>query len=98
MRFLSVMFMPVLAVIAGPVALAMGAEPDVGAPVLVVAPPWGPPPESIVHAAGGAVMSPEQNTISTLAVSEDADFLEKLRQSGAIILLDGRRLAAICGV
>lgn len=89
--------MPFLAVAATPLALLSAAPPRAGAPVLVIAAPWRDA-GAIIAAAGGAVLGPQTAPLATIATSDRPDFAARLRRSGAFAVLDGTRLAAICGV
>lgn len=83
-----------LVLIAGGPALAVASAPTApGAPVLVVA----GDAERIVRHAGGRTLGPSAAAFGTLASSPDGDFLRRLHDGGAWLVLDGRIIAAICG-
>ncbi|SES29586.1 hypothetical protein SAMN04490244_109142 [Tranquillimonas rosea] len=74
------------------VSLASSAQP--GAPVIVV----GPDAVRAIHVAQGRRIGPRRAPLGVLAVSDRPDFANRLRQSGAWAVLDGRAAAWICGV
>ena len=91
-----------LALIATIVALGLaalpGGHPTVGAPVLVIAPPWGPGAAAIVARAGGKAVGPVDAAFGTLAAFDGTIPVEKMRALGAWSVRDGASLALICGV
>ena len=94
MRRYSTPIMIFLAVVAGP-AVTLAARPvEPGQPLLVIA----ADPGAVVARAGGAPVSPVSAPIGTLAAAPDPDFARRLKDGGAWLVLDGRVLAAICGV
>lgn len=83
--------------LAGPaMVLAALANPAPGDLRFVLHPPWLDAAD-LVENAGGDVFGPERSLIGVFAVPNSADFDQKARRSGAWLLLDGRRLAQICG-
>ncbi len=98
MRSLPILLMPILALAAGPIALLLSGPVDGGEPVLVISPPWGDPAPIVVLRAGGQLLGPEETTFATLAFSDVPDFPDRLRRSGAMAVLSGTRIAALCGV
>ena len=67
------------------------------APVLAVAPPWIDLDAAIAR-AGGRAVSPAPAPMAALAVGPGPDFARRLKAAGAWMVLDGRRLADLCGV
>jgi len=98
MRSLPILLMPFLALVAGPVAFLLSGPVDEAEPVLVIAPPWGDPALVVVARAGGHLLGPQDTTFATLAFSDVPDFPDRLRRSGAMAVLSGTRIAALCGV
>lgn len=97
MKNLFPVMMGVLCALVGP-ALALVSSPAVpGEPVLVLSLPWEQSAEGLIEQAGGSLLGPISAPLATLAMPESPDFLEKLKIGGALWVLDGRRLAAICG-
>lgn len=84
----------VLTILAGPVLAAMGGAPRAGDPVVVV----GPDPEAIVARAGGMALGPSRAPLGILAVAPDRGYADRLDAAGAWLVLDGRALAALCGI
>jgi hypothetical protein len=80
----------------GPAALALsGGAVEPGAPVLVLAAPWRDP-AALVEAAGGRVIALAEAPLATLGVFPDAAALERVGARAWAV--DGRRVAAFCGV
>ncbi len=98
MSYLPIILMQLLAVVLTPVVLVMSSPPQQGEPVLVLAPVGGQGLDKIIANAGGEVLGPEQAPLATLAYSSDPDFINQLHLSGAWLVLNGSRIAAICGV
>ncbi len=94
MRRLSIPVMIALAVFGGPAATVAARPAAAGFPVLVIA----ADPEAVVARAGGTPVAPISAPLGTLAAAGDPDFIQRLRDGGAWLVLDGRVLAAICGV
>jgi hypothetical protein len=98
MSYLPIILMQLLAVVLTPVVLAMSSPPQPDEPVLVVALVGALGLDEIIANAGGEILGPEQAPLATLAYSSDPDFINQLHLNGAWLVLDGRRIAAICGV
>ena len=80
--------------VVGPVAaLALAPNPAAGAPVLVIA----PDPARLVEEAGGHVVGPRIARWAVL-VEGGPEVIEALDASGAWLVRDGTRIAAICGL
>lgn len=94
MQRFAVLTMICLSVLAGPAALFAAPPASSGRPVLVIA----PNPEAVVSGAGGRPVALGRAPLGTLAASAAPDFVSRLRKNGAWFVLDGRALAAICGV
>jgi len=90
-----------IAGLGGPTAALVAAgAPDpasAAAPVLAVAPPWIDLDAAIAR-AGGRAISPAPAPLAALAVGPGPDFARRLKAAGAWMVLDGRRLADLCGV
>lgn len=83
-----------LAVLAGPAVALVARPPADGGPFLVIA----AHPDATIVRAGGTRLSPLGAPLGALAASGDPGFARRLREGGAWLVLDGRVLAAICGV
>lgn len=89
--------MGIICALVGP-ALALVSSPAVpGEPVLVLTLPWNGSAEGLIEQSGGFALGPISVPLATLAMPEAPDFIQKLKSGGAWLVLDGRRLAAICG-
>jgi hypothetical protein len=53
--------------------------------------------EHIVRNSGGRVIGPASAPLASLAVSDDPEFIERLRSFGTFMVLDGRSIAQLCG-
>jgi hypothetical protein len=82
-------------VVAFPISLGATVAPEPGQPVLVVAPPWSGGAAEIVERASGREIYPTRAPLAVMAVFDDPSQLET---AGAWLVLDGRRVAAICGI
>lgn len=97
MRFATYFLLFVLVGLTGPVFALANAKPQVGEIVLVV----GPDPAAhhiSVHEIGGRVLGPEYSRFGVFAISEEPGFAAALLAQGVWIVLDGRRMAALCGI
>jgi len=81
-----------------PSAFALAPKP--GAPVAVIASPWAPDGDAlrIVAAADGRVMGAARDGDIAIAMPGGADFVSRLYQSGAALVLDATVLAACLSV
>ena len=72
--------------------------PRSGEQVAVVFTPWtdAEAASERVWRAGGSILS--QNGSAVVAISDSDTFFTRLRQSGAVLILDAERVAALCGV
>jgi hypothetical protein len=82
-----------LTVLGGPAVALIARAPEEGGPVLVVA----ANPDASIRGAGGRPFGPGRAPLGSLATSNDPEFAQRLRESGAWLVLDGRILSAICG-
>lgn len=89
--------MGMFCVLAGPVLALMSSPPVSGQPVLVITAPWGSTAEELIALAGGVPVGPVSAPIAIMATSDEVAFVMRLKQAGAWLVLDGQRLAAICG-
>lgn len=79
-----------------PMALLATTRPEPGGVALVIVPPWAPGGASgVVAAAGGREIGPMRAPFAVLAVFNGHDMG---MSHGAWAILDGRLIAAICGV
>lgn len=92
--FVSLIMMPLLAL---PIMIVASAGPFSGGPVLVVS-PWGEATQANISQAGGRLIGPQSAPLGAFATSDDPDFPQRLKASGAWAVINGARLAAICGV
>jgi len=97
MHVWAAILMGVFCVLAGPVLALISSPPVPGRPVLVVTVPWGTGAEDLIVLAGGVPMGPVSAPIASMAMSDTAGFVTRLKQAGAWLVLDGQRLAEICG-
>lgn len=87
-----------LALVASPVVLVASSTPRDGIPVIVVGAPWGDRLETVISQAGGQILGPESAPFARIATSDTPEFFQRLRDAGAWAVLDGTRLATLCGV
>ncbi len=81
----------------GAAALAALPAARPGYPVLVIGGPFAPAAELAVL-AGGYPVGPGTGVIGQIAHSQDPSFLSRLRDGGALLLLDAERLSFVtCG-
>jgi hypothetical protein len=79
--------------IAGSVPAAFSLAPAPGAAVAVIAPPWAPAGEAVrIVAASNGVMLDAKGVV-VFAESPDGDFISKLYQAGAVLVLDAAAVA-----
>jgi hypothetical protein len=81
---------------AGSMPAALALAPKSGAPVAVIASPWAEDGAAlrIVAAADGRVIGAAHDGEIAVATSTSDDFVSRLYQSGAALVLDGAALAA----
>lgn len=91
-RWSLIVIFPLLAM---PVALGALQAPRPGEPVLVVAAPWSDGAGEVVARASGREIYPVRAPMAALAIFEDPTLLNA---AGAWLVLDGRRIAELCGV
>jgi hypothetical protein len=89
-------FILVMAALTGPILALSAARPVPGELVLVIAPPWIDRVEAISQ-SGGQVIGPITPFFQTFALSDQPSFDTILKENGAWFVLDGRRLALLCG-
>lgn len=80
-----------------PVLAVIGAPLTKGGPVVVVAGP-GADLEGIVTASEGWLVGVSRAPLAVMAMSEAADFEDRLKENGAWAILDGDALSWLCGV
>lgn len=97
MKYICLGFVLCLNLLLAPVALVAAAPPQLGAPLVVVVPPWGDADAAdVIAMAGGQVFGPEQPVLARVAVYDDPAFLDRLDAHGALFVLSAARLDAIC--
>lgn len=96
MRALPILLMFVLAVFVGPLIVLASADAPKDAPLLVIS-GWGDTAEARIAAAGGEVVGPIRAPLGLFATSRDPKFPDALRAAGAWAVIDGGRIAALCG-
>lgn len=98
MRLIILIGLPLFTLLTGPVIVFASAPVPAAAngAVLVVS-GWGARAESMVAAAGGQVYGPVRAPFGLLAFSDDPAFADRLRAAGAWAVLDGTRIANLCG-
>ena len=82
---------------AGPLLALAASKPVPGEAVLVIGPGTAARAE-MIEAAGGRVRGPEDARFGALALSDNDDFAAALLERGAWFVVDGRRVAFLCGV
>ncbi len=85
------------ALIAGPAITLASAPPLAGDLVLVVSADKANRTLHITN-AGGRLVGPEEAAFGSFAMSEDPEFVQKLKSSGFWLVFDGRQFARLCGV
>jgi hypothetical protein len=86
----------VFALCAGLLPAGLALAPKAGTPVAVVVPPWASDGEAvrIVAAADGLVVGATRRGGIAVATSGAADFIARLYQSGATVVIDAAALSA----
>ncbi len=84
-------------VTASPVlALFSDGQPKVGELALVVASPLGPSIAQILMTSGAQEAYPGRAPIGAFVVLEDASSITSLKNAGAVLVLSGKRISALC--
>lgn len=97
MSNLSLTLFALAMVLAGPL-LTLAALPSAShGLVLVLSPPW-TDREAPIARAGGHGLGTRISSLGTLAQADNAEFATRLRATGPFLVLDGRAIAALCGV
>lgn len=96
LRAIALFMSPVFALLAGPAIVVASAPVRPDGPLLVIS-GWGDRAERIVDTAGGQVYGPVRASLGILATSSNPAFADNLRAAGAWAVLDGSRIAALCG-
>lgn len=96
MRSLALYASPLFSLVIGPLIVFASAPAPAGGPLLVLT-GHGAGIAQIVARAGGHVYGPVRAPLGVLAYSDDPAFADNLRAAGAWAVLDGRRIAALCG-
>lgn len=88
------------ALCAGLLPAGIALAPKTGAPVAVVAPPWAADGEAvrIVAAADGVVVDATRRGGIAIATSVATDFIARLYQSGASVVIDAAALTACLSI
>lgn len=86
------------AALTGPVLALSQSAPIAGEVTVVAALPWSGRPADMVARAGGRLVGPGTSPLAVLAISDGQDFAKQLKDAGAWLVLDGRRLSSLCGV
>ncbi|MEO0945436.1 MAG: hypothetical protein AAFY06_11425 [Pseudomonadota bacterium] len=97
MRFIFCLLGVACVGLTGPVLALMTSEPRTGEIMLVI----GPDPvahQAAVRKAGGRVIGPDLARFGVLALAESDAFAAELVAQGAWLVVDGRRVAALCGI
>jgi hypothetical protein len=87
-----------LVALSGPALALAGAGPPRGGLVLVVSIPGAAARDGLIRAAGGVPAGPVQTALAGFAAGPGPDFPGRLREAGAWFVLDGARIARICGL
>ncbi len=86
-----------MVVMSGSLVTAASARPVAGEPVLVLSAHDSMSRERIVRSSGGQLIGPVSAPLASLAVSNDPKFISRLQSVGALVVLDGRAIAQLCG-
>ncbi|WP_010141219.1 hypothetical protein [Oceanicola sp. S124] len=97
MQNLSIFLIAMGLVLSGPVLTVASLPPATHGLVLVLSPPWADR-EAPIRAAGGRGLGTRIAAMGTLAQADRPDFSARLRAQGPFLVLDGRAIAALCGV
>ena len=83
------------ALLAGLLPAGLALAPKAGTPVAVIASPWAEPGDAmrIVAAADGRILRATHSGSVAIATSDSNDFVARLYQSGAALVVDGATLA-----
>ncbi|MEL0438570.1 hypothetical protein [Phycobacter sp. K97] len=78
--------------------LALAAHQGVreGQPVLVIAAPWSAGAAEVIVRSGLEEISPERAPFGALTVLGDVADAGRLKQNGALFVIDGKMIAQIC--
>jgi hypothetical protein len=82
--------------IAGTAPAALALAPKSAGPVAVLVPPWAARGEAarIVAAVNGTIVGATRGGNVAIALSDDADFVTRLYQSGALLVVDAAAITA----
>jgi hypothetical protein len=82
--------------IAGTAPAALALAPKSAGPVAVLVPPWAARGEAarIVAAVNGTIVGATHGGNVAIAMSDDADFVTRLYQSGALLVVDAAAITA----
>lgn len=97
MSRLPLFLMPIIIVLSGPMIVVASATPSQDDIRLVVS-GWGRAASDRVETAGGHVIGPVRAPFGILAQSNDPEFSNRLHALGAWAVIEGGRIASICGV
>jgi len=78
--------------------LAAVPSPSVGSPVLVVSGPWGITAAQAIERAGLFEIAPERAPLGALTTLTALKDIEVLKSNGAWFVIDGKKVAELCGV
>lgn len=96
MRSLVLIVSPLVSLVIGPLIVFASSPADGNGPLLVVS-GWGHDGLRLVAEAGGQIYGPVRAPLGVLAFSADPAFADTLRAAGAWAVLDGSKIAALCG-
>ena len=97
MQNLSISLIALALCLSGPVLAIASQPPASHGLVLVISPPC-TDRDAPILAAGGRGLGTRVAAMGTLAQADNPDFAARLRADGPFLVLDGRALAALCGV
>ena len=97
MNYLVYAAIAVIPVISGIADAVLGSPPTPDAPVLVVIAPW-TSAEAVLTGSGGMILDGGEALVGFIAVGPGEAFISHLSDMGALAVLDGAALAALCGV
>lgn len=69
-----------------------------GSPVLVISGPWGDTAAQIIVQAGLFEIAPDRAPLGALTTLSGPGDIENLKKNGAWFVIDGKKVAELCGV
>ncbi len=86
-------------VISSPIlTLLSDGRPQVGEVALVISAPWGPDAARIAEKAGVQEVAPERAPLGVLVALDSAQSVDRLYDSGAWLVINGRKVLELCSI